>query len=425
MESFIFLSFTAVFFLMGLRFVQSGRVEGFIALVVLFPFTPSLISLHTKFQFTVYYAFLFFPIISYFFGFNKLFKVSRATVYTYFYFVMFTLIYLLISKLLRYEAFEGINILKDLKPLIFIVLGFALIDVFRENRLSWDSHFADKLLKVNFLVTLVIFFLLSKTSFFSLFINDSFYTISEDVRYISFGAFYCLFFFLSKISRKKKLDFIQLVYIFIPVLLTGNRTFLITISVVLIFNFLFSRKKVKALIKNIFLFFSGCITLFLIFTYSKISALDRILTLVNVDLLFNQLREYRFAPYIEKIKSFEWYHFIMGKGIGATFYIPWFEWRENIKNENIYMDNIYLTLYMKYGLFCILIFYLMYLFISKTSKNKRYKSFVVIYFLIMGLTTAYMYQTPFMFLILILAAFDSADNNNNNNNNFFNKSVDL
>ena len=132
---------------------------------------------------------------------------------------------------------------------------------------------------------------------------------------------------------------------------------------------------------------------------------ERILTMFDFELVIHQLFEYRFAPVILKLESFNFLNYIFGKGIGETFFIPWFVWRENIENNNIYMDNLYFTLYIKYGVFFFILLVFLYNFIFSANTNRRFKILITIYFVIMGLTTAFMYQNTFLFIILMLTIF--------------------
>jgi hypothetical protein len=80
---------------------------------------------------------------------------------------------------------------------------------------------------------------------------------------------------------------------------------------------------------------------------------DRI-TSVSPDVLLANW-EARISPFIEIFKKMSGLELMFGSGFGQVFQIPWFEYREYKDVYNNYIDNLYLTLYTKFGILSIFI----------------------------------------------------------------------
>lgn len=179
------------------------------------------------------------------------------------------------------------------------------------------------------------------------------------------------------------------------------------VAFVYVSNLLLYSKDLIGLLKKGLLFVLGLVVLVLgVFSLNE-KLKERVMSMFNYDLVMEQLFSQRFAPFISELESFKWYHYIFGKGIGETLFIPWFVYRENIEDFNVTMDNIYLTLYVKYGILSLLIYLLLFWFVFKINANKRFKVLVCLFFLITGMTTAFIYQTKFLFTLVLLAGFST------------------
>jgi hypothetical protein len=93
-------------------------------------------------------------------------------------------------------------------------------------------------------------------------------------------------------------------------------------------------------------------------------------------------------------------YWILGKGLGKSLYIPWFDYRENVNNYNPYMDNIYLTLFVKYGVTSLLIYFYLIAYFKYLTKDGRFTVLLIGYLFFMGLTTAFLYQSSFFIFLL-------------------------
>lgn len=399
--TFIFFAFLLFYFYLGFIFWQNMNIKKFFAWTVLLPLTPALIPLHTKYQIIVYYAFIALPLIFFLINeFNRL-RLRKNTFFSTLILLPFFIFYLILGYFLNTNGFDVINILKDTKPIVFLVVGFVFLDIMKDNQIDWGGKFCKKLLFWNFLATLFFFLVLNKTSLVGVATNDPYY-LQSSVRYVSMGSFFAILYLLAKMSSNTRIKIWELVFILTPIFLSGNRTFILIIVLLFGLNTLMAMTNPKSFIKKAALLFFGLIAL----TFGVLSlneALkERMVSLLNVELLLTELAEKRFSPFFIKLDSFSWYNYIFGKGIGEAFFIPWFEYRENIDNFNVYMDNIYLTLYVKYGLGILILLFCLVYFINKTNTNKRFKILVIAYFLLIGLTTSFMYQSSFLFILLLL-----------------------
>ena len=409
LTSIVFILLICLYFYLGLRYYIYKKLQPFIIWTVLLPFIPSLTILHTRFQVTVYYAFIIFPLLFFMLNTLKSLNINKRIFNAVLILTIFITSYIFYG-LITNPHLTLIDILKDVKPVFFIGIGFIFLIIFRNKSIDWNGKFIRKLIKLNFFFSLFFFIVLDNTKLVNLLTNDPFYKL-PGTRYLTMGTFFVIFYFIAKIAAKKKFRFWELIYIFTPVFLSGNRTFFIAIVAILITNIILSITNVWAFFRKIFLFLLGTVILFIGVLNFNTMLKERILSMFNIELAIKQLIEYRLAPFLTKLESFEWYHYILGKGPGETFFIPWFVWRENVNNYNIFMDNIYLTLYVKYGFFMFILLFIWIYFIIRTPTNRKFKLLSIVYFLTMGLTTAFMYQINFLFLIVILAGLSLKDKN--------------
>lgn len=85
------------------------------------------------------------------------------------------------------------------------------------------------------------------------------------------------------------------------------------------------------------------------FAYVSVEAeVTRVTESASIQGLSAQLAN-RFGPAIEKIEGMKWWHWIVGTGMGTTFYIPWFAYR-GLDTQHNAVDSMYLTLGIKFGI---------------------------------------------------------------------------
>ena len=130
------------------------------------------------------------------------------------------------------------------------------------------------------------------------------------------------------------------------------------------------------------------------------SILGRTKILYKPDEVFKKISK-RYEPFMLEVETWENpMYWIFGKGIGQSFYIPWFEYRKNISNYNPYLDNIYLSLYVKMGLLSLMVYFFLLLYFNYLSNNTTYVTILMLYLLFMGITTAFVYQSYFFIFLL-------------------------
>jgi hypothetical protein len=119
---------------------------------------------------------------------------------------------------------------------------------------------------------------------------------------------------------------------------------------------------------------------------------SRLTVFLNVDLL-SEFFQNRFSPFYETLKtSSNAVSSLLGHGLGFAYEIPWFEYRDNINNKNIYLDNLILTLWGKYGLISFVLLTLILFFMLREINNKKLRNYMLISLLFLSLTNAWLYQ---------------------------------
>ena len=159
-------------------------------------------------------------------------------------------------------------------------------------------------------------------------------------------------------------------------------------------------------IKKLFLYTLFTIIISIIFLgYSQYAGSERILSSISsTAVIFDQLAN-RFHPAILKIVEMQDEELLRGLGLGVTFEIPWFNYRE-IENENISIDSLYLTFFVKMGLLSFVFLGALYALIIKTTNYYATKNKYVFFMLLMGIVSAYLYQSYFMgFMIAMYTIF--------------------
>ena len=263
-----------------------------------------------------------------------------------------------------------------------------------------SDNFILKCLQINCIIAVLFYAAMHFFNLHLLLIDDP-YFINNELRYTNLASYIIPFLFLYKITSANKIKLKEGLYMLIPMLLTGNRTIiLVTVFVALFYYFIKwdIKTKLRALVISpivaVLIFFS-------ISSLSENSSLSRFTKLVNIEYL-NRAVSTRLKPILVSFEDYEPYQYITGNGFGHSYYIPWFEYREGIKNYNIYLDNLYATLYGKFG---ILFFIPILFFVSILRKysSKEVFIYLLVYFLLLGLTNSFLYQPYLPWFIFIMA----------------------
>lgn len=400
----VYILLALVYFVIGIVSVsnltiKNQALKAFIVITVLLPITKFTTAFHIQSQIAIYYFF--------FFGvglvslkkmatrekINKNFLIGIS-------FVLLILVFFSIHYYVFVKETRGvINVLKDIKPFVMLILAYLFIDYYKD-RLGeiLTKGFINKLLVLNMLISTFLFLLMYKFRIHVLLTEDPYFKY-EGLRYETLGTYFGVFYMVFLIVSNKNISFKELFLLIVPILYTGNRTLILSVLLILVIYYI-----TKASAQKVAIFFSA----FLVFAVSLLvlvnkaaeeSPLARFKEILSIENITNNLLT-RFSPFIQAIESFNVLDFFIGKGFGYTFFIPWFTWRSNINNYNIYLDNLYLTLYAKYGIFFLTIFFAIYLFLRVYSDKKVFV-FYFLFVLIVSLTNAMVYQYNFLWLLLL------------------------
>ena len=293
------------------------------------------------------------------------------------------------------------NILKDIKPYLTILLAIPFLEVYK-SRLAHilSRKFINTILLVNLVITSVFFFLMLQFDLHLLLTDDPYFTF-EEVRLETLGIFFGGFYLFYLVLKDKKPTLKEIVISALPLFYTGNRTMIFAFILVMLFFYIS-----KLTLKKVLLIISGGLVSLVSFGYLVITANEnspiyRIKKLFE-DGYISESFATRFSPFINVISEFSALNFVVGKGLGLTFYIKWFVWRSEIDNYNVYLDNLYLTLYAKYGIFCVLFFVIFFLFLN-SYRTLKISNYYMLLFVLIAITNSFCYQFNFLWFLILIA----------------------
>jgi len=394
LEFFIYFALCVMFFILGFFSYKNFYTSRFILIACAFPFINITIPFHTHWQLP---CFMFFFI-------GGLFNLSVKNPvkklkgsYNIFLYSILVFIYLIVSFPL-YITHEYIDILKDLKFFIFPIIIVLYVNKYQRNIESIDTEILiRKVIKWNFYISTVFilsFYFLN----LQIFLTDDAYFENNSLRYTNYGTFLLPFIFLLNVKLKKY----EYLYILLPILYSGNRTLMILLIFILM---VYSFRNLHLRKSKIYISTGVIIISLIVFSLPFIPedlGLARFGDLLK-DGYINTTILNRFLPFIKEYNSFIFEDYLVGRGIGYSFYIPWFEYRTNIDNYNIYLDNVYLTLFIKYGIMLFLPLVMFY-HLSRFFIDKTIFSYFLIFFLLYGFTNSFLYQDYLFILLFVLVA---------------------
>ncbi|MGI9593101.1 MAG: DUF6369 family protein [Patiriisocius sp.] len=293
------------------------------------------------------------------------------------------------------------NILKDIKPYLTILLAIPFLEVYK-SRLAHilTRKFINTILLLNLVITSVFFFLMLQFDLHLLLTDDPYFTF-EEVRLETLGIFFGGFYLFYLVLKDKKPTLKEIVISALPLFYTGNRTMIFAFILVMLF-FYISKLTLK---KVLLIIFGGLVSLvslgYLVITANENSPIYRIKKLFE-DGYISESFATRFSPFINVISEFSALNFLVGKGLGLTFYIKWFVWRSEIDNYNVYLDNLYLTLYAKYGIFSVLFFVIFFLFLN-SYRTLKISNYYMLLFVLIAITNSFCYQFNFLWFLILIA----------------------
>ena len=293
------------------------------------------------------------------------------------------------------------NILKDIKPYLTILLAIPFLEVYK-SRLAHilSRKFINTILLVNLVITSVFFFLMLQFDLHLLLTDDPYFTFDE-VRLETLGIFFGGFYLFYLVLKDKKPTLKEIVISALPLFYTGNRTMIFAFILVMLFFYIS-----KLTLKKVLLIISGGLVSlvslgYLVITANENSPIYRIKKLFE-DGYISESFATRFSPFINVISEFSALNFVVGKGLGLTFYIKWFVWRSEIDNYNVYLDNLYLTLYAKYGIFSVLFFVIFFLFLN-SYRTLKISNYYMLLFVLIAITNSFCYQFNFLWFLILIA----------------------
>ena len=293
------------------------------------------------------------------------------------------------------------NILKDIKPYLTILLAIPFLEVYK-SRLAQilTRKFINTILLVNLVITSVFFFLMLQFDLHLLLTDDPYFTF-EEVRLETLGIFFGGFYLFYLVLKDKKPTLKEIVISALPLFYTGNRTMIFAFILVMLFFYIS-----KLTLKKVLLIISGGLVSlvslgYLVITANENSPIYRIKKLFE-DGYISESFATRFSPFINVISEFSALNFVVGKGLGLTFYIKWFVWRSEIDNYNVYLDNLYLTLYAKYGIFSVLFFVIFFLFLN-SYRTLKISNYYMLLFVLIAITNSFCYQFNFLWFLILIA----------------------
>jgi len=410
----IFIILSIIYFILGIGSITKFKYKNasliwFIYLTVLLPISNITIPFHIRYQIAIYYFFFVGVLVI---NFKRIILKKRVNpklvigiASVLFVFSIFCLHYLVFVT----ETRDTTNILKDIKPFFIIILAYLFVDYYKNDlKTILTKVFCIRLLTFNFIISTGLFYLFYKYNLHLVLTDDKYFRY-EEIRYETLGTYFGIFYLLHSIFSKKKVSLKEIFLVLLPTFYSGNRTLIISVLIVLSIYFLS-----VASLKRILVFLLSIITLsssfvFFVTRAGEDSPLYRFQNLINIEYISDNLLT-RFSPFVNTIQSFSFVDFIIGKGFGHTFYIPWFAWRDNIDNYNVYIDNLYLTLYTKYGILFITIFIILYYFLKMFSDRHVYTYFFL-FILVVSITNSMVYQYNFLwFLVVFSFPFNSLSN---------------
>lgn len=318
---------------------------------------------------------------------NKRMKIKKADLYL----LLVGFIYILYLFYAVINSREMIYILKDIRPLIYLVTGWLFTKYFDDKSLKVDDRDVMFYFIISFIFVLI---KLTLQNFLNASGNDEFYQ-DNTYRYLDATVYIASVYFIYLFSSKREINknaFITIVFCLGIIAIANSRFIVISILLsIVILNY----KNINRIIPIIFY---STVLLGVFYLYSVNSDAERVLRGFTEEGIAYQITS-RFSPAINVIKEMTDLQIIFGQGLGKPFYIPWFEYRGDINPYNINIDSLYLTIFVKFGVLSVLIVGRLLVF-YKVNFNDKGGSFIAIFLAMMFIVSATVYQIYAIGLIM-------------------------
>lgn len=286
------------------------------------------------------------------------------------FFLLFLFLYAVFSLF-----FTDISIyyLRDLRLIIFYIYIFAFIHILQNHDISWTKKKLYLLIVLGGCANILMYLFISNEI---ITFDDDFYQ-RNSFRYFDLMTYISSLFVIFHKPKVKSFLYYIAFYIALSTILISGMRFLIFSTIIV---FIFNNFRNKFIFVVTILFLLLITLLFSVNNDGYFSILvNRILNVSYETIIENLL--IRFGPFFEILVSFDWYNFVIGKGFGTVFVIPWFEYRESIDLFNNFVDSTYLTLFSKFGLFSLLyIFIVIFCLVKMINLPTRLERFFMVVF---------------------------------------------
>ncbi|ROR07729.1 DUF6369 family protein [Erwinia sp. JUb26] len=283
-------------------------------------------------------------------------------------------------------------LLKDLRPLIMITTALVLMSVMRESFFS-NKRMILQILTIMFLFSLVHLLppKLGLSVYKDEYYEDNAYRYLDGSTYVA--ALYMIYYLLSGTIREQQPKWARICFFAaIVCVFVGNSRFMI---LAILFGVIISNA--KDLKKIFFYSFASLIVVGLFLGVSSYVGASRVTSGLSLDVLLFQISN-RFSPAITLINNMTGFNYLFGYGAGTYFDIPWFAYR-GLDSENVSVDSLYLTMYVKYGVFGL---FFIYVFTKSVVNNldKKTKIAFAVFCTIMYFVSAVPYHPYSLGLIV-------------------------
>lgn len=342
---------------------------------------------------------------------NVRFYLSLRSVLLISSFLLFLLISVIISS--TNANVTLISALKDLKPvlLVFTLLyaykimisfnGIVLKDVVPAS--SLNAFMFSSVFPLILCMKLFFFLYLNSHGYLSSGSEDDFYVTDSEMlhRYADFSIIFVFIFTLFSLSSRVLPSIDPSYYSFLGIIMSGvagNRTFFVIFLILLVYSLFRVHRTFFYLL--FFITSSFCVVSFL-FLDLDIDTGGRFFSLLSYENIV-RLLSIRYSPLFSLYDDgVGYFNLLFGLGLGTLFYIPWFTYRDGIDPYSPFIDNFYLTIFAKFGLFGLFAVMFFLLSICFSSLRKGCARFLYpIIFIMYTTTMSFWYQSSFSYFAI-------------------------